>query len=116
MHDSTGYINGSSLATKAITDELLLNIIEWKRKGFKIKNYSHGNTGCINDNKILTTQPMSTAASSRIIVVDCSAADNLDSFLLSVLRDNGAVILANKKPLADSPLAHFRAMACPGEN
>ncbi len=88
--------DGAIVDTDGIPDEVLLDAVEWKKQGKRLKDHREGYLQ--EDPKAV----VDVAGTEGSIVVDVTASDEVTPALLFATRMGYGVVLANKKPLTGS--------------
>jgi len=87
--DSSGCVNKRT----GLSEREIVEILKWKKQGNPLSEFKDGSPA-----KAIESNFNSLCGPSSI-VVDCTAADSCQRFLLQQSKAQGAVVCANKKPL-----------------
>merc|ERR1719204_185467 len=90
--DSSGTVNSK----RGLSEQELNDILAWKEQGKRLSDYDGGSP--IGEME----RQFAGLCGPDSIVVDCTATDSCQPFLLEQSKAHGAVVCANKKPLTGS--------------
>jgi homoserine dehydrogenase len=107
-------VSESDAAVAAADPESLdaAGIVGWKAvKGNRLAGYS--GAGTVVRGADAVEAAVLALAADGVVAIDCTATDKTTPLLKTFLERGGGVVLANKKPLADSSMADFAVLGAP---